>query len=112
MNQRDQIADADWEGRFAAIEKEAAAILATEGTHHVRGVFYVLESDAEMARMVEAERRVADRDSSMDRYIERRRSEPPVVIDLMEALKKSMRESAAPARCPEMSVAGTDEEAI
>ena len=66
---QDRIDDAAWDNRFAAIEKEAAAILAAEGTHHVRGVHFVLAGDAYMARMVEAEQRVAKRDESMDRWI-------------------------------------------
>lgn len=69
LTQRDMKDEIKWENRFAAIEKEAEAILAAEGAHYVRGVYYVLESDASMARMVEAERRVAKRDESMDRYI-------------------------------------------
>jgi hypothetical protein len=63
MTLADQADEANWEGRFAAIEKEAAQILATEGTHYVRGVYFVLESDAQMARMIEAERRVAHREN-------------------------------------------------
>lgn len=66
---RDRIDDAAWDNRFAAIEKEAAAILAAEGANHVRGVYFVSAGDAYMARMVEAEQRVAKRDESMDRYI-------------------------------------------
>lgn len=69
MTQRDQVDEANWEGRFQAIEKEADAILKAEGAHHVNRIYYVLESDATMARMVAAERIVAKRDESMDRYI-------------------------------------------
>lgn len=73
MTQADQIDEANWEGRFAAIEQEADAILKAEGPHHVNRVYFVLESDATMARMVEAERRIAKRDESMDSYIARPR---------------------------------------
>lgn len=73
MTQADQIDEANWEGRFARIEKEAEAILKAEGAHHVNRVYFVLESDATMARMVEAERRVAVIEQSMDRYIGRGR---------------------------------------
>lgn len=105
MTQRDIKDESRWENRFHAIEQEAALILAAEGSHHVRGIYFVLESDAYMARMVAAEKIVADRDASMDRYVSRGRSEPAPVIDLMEALKKSLRETAERAHCPEMSVA-------
>lgn len=74
MTQRDMVDDANWEGRFAAIEKEAAAILAAEGPNHVRGCFFPSADDATMARMVEAERIVAKRDESLDRYIVRGRT--------------------------------------
>jgi hypothetical protein len=74
MTQADQIDEANWEGRFARIEKEADAILKAEGAHHVRGMFFVSENDATMARMVEAERLVARRDELLDRYIARERT--------------------------------------
>lgn len=69
MTQADQIDEVNWEGRFARIEQEAAEILKAEGPNHVNRVYFVLESDATMARMVEAERRIAKRDESMDKYI-------------------------------------------
>lgn len=86
--QRETNTSSDVEGRFAAIEQEAAAILTAEGAFKVRGVYFVLESDATMARMVEAERRVAERDRSMDSYI---------------AKGRTTREETR-AHCPEMSV--------
>ena len=111
MTQRDIVDDANNECRFAAIEREADAIMAREGPNHVRGLYFVKESDAYMARMVAAEQIVAKRDESMDSYIAKGRTAPaensaPVVLDLMEALKKSLKESAARAHCPEMSVTG------
>ena len=69
MTQGDMVDDAAWEGRFAAIEKEAAAILAAEGAHVVRGVYFVQAGDAHMSRMIEAERRVSERDKVMDKWI-------------------------------------------
>lgn len=69
LTQRDNVDEAAWEGRWNAIQEEAEAILKAEGAHHVNRLYYVLESDATMARMVEAERRVAKRDESMDRWI-------------------------------------------
>ena len=59
MTKRDEREAAEWDGRFAAIEKEAAAILKAEGAHHVRGLYFVQAGDAYMARMIEAEQRVA-----------------------------------------------------
>jgi hypothetical protein len=72
--QQDRIDDANWEGRFAAIEKEADHILKTEGEHHVRGAFFVEAGDAHMERMLVAEQIVAKRDASMDSYIVRGRT--------------------------------------
>lgn len=74
MTQQDQIDDAAWEGRFAAIDKEANRILKTEGEHYVNGIYFVLAGDAYMARMVAAEQIVAKRDASMDSYIARGRT--------------------------------------
>lgn len=91
------------EDRFAAIENEAAAILKAEGAFKVRGVYFVLESDATMARMVEAERRVAERDRSMDQYIARR----PVAraVAVVSGIGRSVVADITPAaHCPEMSV--------
>jgi mannose-6-phosphate isomerase-like protein (cupin superfamily) len=59
MSKHDEIAAADWENRFAAIEKEADSILATEGAHHCNKIYFVEAGDAYMARMIEAEQRVA-----------------------------------------------------
>ena len=73
MTQRDQVDEAAWEGRFAAIEKEAGAILKAEGAHFVRGTYFVQAGDAYMARMIAAEQVVAKRDASMDSYIARGR---------------------------------------
>lgn len=69
MTQRDRVDEAAWEGRFAAIEKEADAILKAEGAHFVRGIHFVQAGDAYMARMIAAEQVVAKRDASMDRYV-------------------------------------------
>lgn len=74
MTQADNADEAAWEGRFAAIETEADAILAREGPNHVRGIFFVSADDAYMARMVAAEKIVADRDESLTRYIARGRA--------------------------------------
>jgi hypothetical protein len=71
---QDRIDDANWEARFSAIEKEAAAILAAEGEFHVRGLYFASADDATMARMCEAERRVAERDRSIDRYVAKGRT--------------------------------------
>jgi hypothetical protein len=68
MTQRDQIHESRWENRFAAIEAEAEAILKSEGKHRVAGRHFALEKDAHMARMIEAEARVARRDASMIDY--------------------------------------------
>jgi len=59
MTQQDQLDDAAWHGRFAAIEKEVDLILEKEGAHQVRGLYFASADDATMARYVEAERRVA-----------------------------------------------------
>lgn len=59
MSKQDQVDDAAWHGRFAAIEKEVDVILAAEGIHYVRGLFFAAADDATMARYIEAERRVA-----------------------------------------------------
>lgn len=59
MTKREQIEASDWEMKFALIEAEADLILAKEGAHHVRGVFFASEVDATTARMVEAERRIS-----------------------------------------------------
>ena len=85
MTQRDIVDDAAWEGRFAAIEAEAAAILKAEGEHHVNGTYFVEAGDAYMARMIAAEQIVAKRDESMDRWI----ATPRKTVE---------------APCPEMSV--------
>jgi len=85
MTQGDMVDDAAWEGRFAAIEKEADAILKAEGPHHVRGAFFVEAGDAHMERMLVAEQIVAKRDESMDRWI----ATPRKTVE---------------APCPEMSV--------
>jgi len=66
---QDRLDDAQWETRFAAIEAEADAILKAEGKFYVRGLYFASADDATIARMVEAERRVAQRDASLDRYI-------------------------------------------
>lgn len=68
FTQQDQIDESQWEGRFAAIEAEADAILRSEGKHHVKGMHFALEKDAHIARMIEAEARVARRDRSMMDY--------------------------------------------
>ena len=67
--QKDRLDDAAWEGRFEAIEAEAAAILKKEGKHYVNGLYFVQEGDAYMARMIAAEQIVAKRDGSMDTWI-------------------------------------------
>ena len=69
FSRQDQIDDANWEGRFSAIQAEADLILKSEGKHHVRGFHFALEKDAHVARMVEAERKVAERDRMMERYL-------------------------------------------
>lgn len=69
LTQKDHVDEARWEGRWEAICAEADAILKEEGEHHVRTLYFPSKDDATMARMVEAERRVAARDASMDRYI-------------------------------------------
>ena len=84
MTKRDERDAADWEGRFAAIEAEAAAILKAEGEHHVNGTYFVEAGDAYMARMVAAEQVVARRDESMDRY---RAKTPALLTDAELALR-------------------------
>ena len=74
MTQQDMVDDAAWEGRFAAIEKEAAAILAAEGPNHCNKIYFVQAGDCYMARMLAAERIVAKRDESMDRYVAKGRT--------------------------------------
>lgn len=72
--QQGRVDEANWEGRFAAIEKEADAILKAEGAHFVRGIHFVQAGDAYMARMIAAEQVVAKRDEALDRYIARGRT--------------------------------------
>ena len=115
FTQQDMKDDAAWESRFAAIEVEAAAILAAEGEHHVRGVYFVLAGDAYMARMIAAEQIVAKRDAIMDSYIARGRTakaEPDLAqrgLAWARANYPTKPSTAAdvetPAPCPEMSVA-------
>ena len=69
FSRQDMVDDGAWEGRFAAIQAEADAILASEGKHRVAGRHFALEKDAHVARMVEAEARVARRDRMMDLYL-------------------------------------------
>lgn len=74
FTQQDMKDESKWENRFAAIEIEAAAILAAEGEHHVRGAYFVEAGDAFMQRMLVAEQIVAKRDASLDSYIARGRT--------------------------------------
>ena len=114
--QQGRVDEANWEGRFAAIEKESDAILKAEGAHFVRGTYFVQAGDAYMARMIAAEQVVAKRDASMDRYIAKGRITFPggtvdgvplfnaENVEYVEDCQKDAVDDETPAPCPEMSV--------